>query len=1128
MKKHTTAAGPTGTRRLRSLVAFRHQSPAARLLSTLVAFAIAMLLVAGTSPAQADDTAPAPADTTVATDAPAPDPATSTDAPADTPSDPPADTGGSTGGSATDAPTDAPAGAPSKSDGASTDATGADSTPSAPTTKSGPMMTTLKKMATAAATPNAVVPCGDSDANYLIGGFEIDGDECVANHVPALNGIDWAGIDTSSPNYGVRLDKFVDDGDTSGFQGSSKALTDPLTWSKGPAPNDKSDIERVRVYSQKFGNDIPQHTFSDFAIDRHPDDGGAGGTGTVTYDVEYNQLSDVLSTDKSLLVPQRSPGDLWFVFDQQGNNSLDYISGWKFSNSNGAGCKAVDGGGYWCPLTGIDFQGETSDDGAFAEGTLDISDAFAQGVCFTFGVTNVRTRTSNTDTTAFKDYIAPINAITSNCGSLVITKSDADTEAAVGGAVFQVVGDPRPDGDGAGIDGYQLCVYDGPSGDLAALVAAHPELENTSTCDELIADGAKDGTVTFDPVVAGSYTVTEIVPPPGYMLNGDATDTWTGEVVDGQPTEAPFANRRIWQPLSITKDAAGTFGATYHWKINKLIAPTADGPWSDETTAVDNGWLKKVVQAGDDTHLFYKLVVTEDGVDTSNYVVTGTIHVDNPNPDTFPGDGAMAATLTESLDGCSLDSTSETFPVDVSVPSGGADFAYTCDLGNGPVDEPLTNTATVTWDMNDYPQATSDLTPDTDADHYTDSADSDPFSFVETAPVNKTVTITDDTGDLTVPWTLEYGVDGPSHTSEVYKYDPAPDPGTCSSVITNTATVVGDGEQTATDGDGHDAVDSENGQVCVEDDLTAAVTNVHESLTRTFVWDIHKSTTTPPPATITVQNGQATAHYVVNVEALPYVDSNWAMSGTVHITNPNDFTAKQVSTLDIAYAGGGTCAPNDPALPDIAAGGFADVAFTCDFGDPAVQPDYAGDVTATVKWDGDAQTIDADSATVAEADWVITPVDEFVKVFDDHAVPGVEDPLFGGTQLRWQDVFDSVDPAAHQVEVEYDHTFSGSILPAAGSCKDLTNTAWLIDVPGEVILSRAAAAPENALASDDATVRVCTPAVVVSPPTPPEVSPPGALPNTGGPDAWVLAAGLVLLLGGSSLVIGDRRRRRRS
>jgi LPXTG-motif cell wall-anchored protein len=47
---------------------------------------------------------------------------------------------------------------------------------------------------------------------------------------------------------------------------------------------------------------------------------------------------------------------------------------------------------------------------------------------------------------------------------------------------------------------------------------------------------------------------------------------------------------------------------------------------------------------------------------------------------------------------------------------------------------------------------------------------------------------------------------------------------------------------------------------------------------------------------------------------------------------------------------------------------------------------------------------------------------------------------------------------------------------------------------------------------------------------PPVVSPPNApgLPNTGGPDLWLLMAGFVLVFGGGTLVIANQRRRRRS
>jgi len=54
MNKHSSTAGSTGMARIRSLLAFRHQSPIARLISTIAAFTIAVLLVGvNAAPAQA-------------------------------------------------------------------------------------------------------------------------------------------------------------------------------------------------------------------------------------------------------------------------------------------------------------------------------------------------------------------------------------------------------------------------------------------------------------------------------------------------------------------------------------------------------------------------------------------------------------------------------------------------------------------------------------------------------------------------------------------------------------------------------------------------------------------------------------------------------------------------------------------------------------------------------------------------------------------------------------------------------------------------------------------------------------------------------------------------------------------
>jgi LPXTG-motif cell wall-anchored protein len=1056
-----------------------------RLMSIPAAFAMATLLVTSGNAAYADDTAapdtpastdtaaPATGDAAPATDDAAPAtqdaaPATQDPAPATEDAAP-----------ATEDAAPADTSAPAADDGAPAADT------SAPATGSGPMMTTLKTLAASpdAAPVDVTVPCGDSDADTLVGGFEIDGDLCVNN-----GGEDWDSVDFSSDAADTVNDGF-DDSTT--FTDGDSENNDPSTWHiDGPAPNGKSDIGTAYAYSKSVGDDV----FGFFAFTNTSTSGG-----TQQYDVEYNQDKNPQPNGNGATVAIRQPGDLLFRFSSTGNDPLTFTDAkiYRLAADFGADdCFTItdsDPAGGWCTLDipPGSFHSAASEDGLFQEGSIEISAFFAEGTCSgNFATTQIRSVTGNSfATSALKDYVFPLGVNTpSTCGSLDITKTDVDTGAPAGGGVYQIDGDPR-----AGEDSSKtLCIYDGPDSDLAQLQTDHPEL--ATECDTLIADGTADGSITVSSVEPGTYTITEIVPPPGYLLNPepDPGNSVTVTVDEGEVQPVAFANHKKWAPLTISKSADGTFGATYTWGITKQIAPTADGPWSDHPDANDP--LVKNVEAGGDTHLYYRVQVTEESVTPADYVVSGTIHVGNTN------DASVDATLTESLSGCTLDSNDAAFPVDVTVPAGGADFDYTCDLGNGP-EAAGTNHATVSWDKSTYPQSTDDLT-DTGSNSLEAT---DGYTFTETSSVDKTITVTDDHFDFDPAWVITWGdeADG-TYDSPVYSYDTHAATGTCSDVVTNTATITGDNDDVLTQ-------TSENGQVCVEADLSVAVTSL-ETLTRAFQWDIDKSTTTP---SVTVTNGQATAHYKVVITALPYEDSGWEMSGTVTITNPNQFTDKQVSSLDIAYSGGGTCAPSE-ALPNVPAGQSVQVDFDCDFGNPATQPSYTGDVTATVHWDADAESAsDPTPWPVVEADWLAdaTLTNENILVFDDHAVPGTEDPLFNGTQLKWEDVYAAAD---HQVSVEYDHTYSGAILPAAGACKSLTNTAWFTGDD-----------PEQSLGSDDATVRVCTPAVAPPVVAPPEVIPP-SLPNTGGPDAWLLAAGLGLVLAGGVLLAAERRRKRRS
>jgi len=652
-----------------------------------------------------------------------------------------------------------------------------------------------------------------------------------------------------------------------------------------------------------------------------------------------------------------------------------------------------------------------------------------------------------------------------------------------------------------------VCIYGGPHADLAGLEDNEPtKTILADNCDEVIADGVADGKVDVGEVTPGTYTVTEIVPPPGYLLNPEPNPGNSQQVTVGAAGSenanqtVSFANYRKWAPLDIHKTADGSHGATYHWLINKLIAPTADGPWSAPTSP--GSPLVKNVAEGDDTALYYKVVATENGVDTSHYVVQGTITVENANADTLPNNGAIHATISESLSGCTIDGDAS--PITRDVPSGGATYGYTCDLGDGPV-APGTNTATVTWDKSDYPQSTADIgAPGTNSDQGTDG-----YTFAEDNPVNKTITVEDPYFGGGALLTATYGVGGPSHESDVYSYDPDPTPGSCSETIQNTATLYGD-EHTGL------GSDSEYGKVCVGSDLTAGITDT-ESLTRTYPWAVEKSTSTP---TVSVVNGAATATYDVTVTTGAGADSNWAIGGTITVANPNDW-AVPLTGLAVTYSGDNdadkadSCVVSESLVAPIPAKDNRVFHYSCSF---TTQPDYSGTVDAAITWDAAAAFTPHGSPTppastaVAEADWTVTAVDSTVTVHDDRATG--QDIVIG--TLDWATVFAMTD---HKTVIHYSVGLTN--LPAAGSCATKVNTVWVVGHDG-IHLD----ADQNA-ANNQATVQVCTPAV-----SPPIVSPPQhhptVLPNTGGPDRWLLAGGLALLLAGTATVVGDRRRRRRS
>jgi hypothetical protein len=130
--------------------------------------------------------------------------------------------------------------------------------------------------------------------------------------------------------------------------------------------------------------------------------------------------------------------------------------------------------------------------------------------------------------------------------------------------------------------------------------------------------------------------------------------------------EAPPA-----EPLTVTKDANGSYDASYTWQLTK---------------SVDTNLIKQV--SGNATFT-YTVTATRSAATITNVKVTGTITVFNPNDDPVSG-----VDVTDELsDGTTCTVTNGS---DATVVKGDNLFAYTCNLSGLPQGD-LANTVTATW-----------------------------------------------------------------------------------------------------------------------------------------------------------------------------------------------------------------------------------------------------------------------------------------------------------------------------------------------------------------------------------------------------------------------------------------------
>jgi hypothetical protein len=957
MNKSTTSAATTAFSRIRSLLAFRHHNPVARLVSVVLAFAIAMLLAVGSGAAYAGATDPsaATADSTV-TDTPSdptatPTPDASTDPSVTTPSDAPTDQ--STVTSTT----------PADSSGTTTPVTGSPA-------KTSSVSNSLQSLA-------AVCPAANGTA-HLIGDFEIDGNTCVN----ASGKVDWESLASSTHKVdGAK--------DATAYKQGDAENTAATGWHTGGSSQGKDDITDAYSYTDLVPNgDGTSDVWTYFGVTRVSD------TGTTTYDVELNKKTNVSANPNQ---PNRSVRDLLLQFAVNGHGPLtfDKAYSWTAAANFGANCFASGATGFgWCPLDTVaypNFVEGHSADGLFAEGALDLSALGRSngGICTgNFGQMNIRTVASEQHTAALQDFVLPFDTkVDSTCGSIVIHKYADDGTTPAGGAHFTISPDPTP-----GSKNASLAVVDGGVGD---------------------SDGAANGTVTVSPAQAGKYSVQETVAPAGYLLPpADQQTVGPLPLADGagETVVFNFTDPYQWSDLTVGNNATALYDSSYLWSIDKQVADSADGPWTD--SAVDTDSQQVNTSTGSGT-AYYQVTVTQGDKNTSNYRVTGSVSVKNPNTGrsvTVHLSAAIGAT------DCTFADSSPAVPGDNTSHS----YSYDCELGNTPPSS-LTgnNQATVTWSKTDYPQSQGDVGAGGTYSKTPTAVYDFTAAAAEQVRTNKTIHVSDTyaAGFTPNPQSITWTKKGATTVLSYSRSVDVATAGTCQAVD-NTATITETLQS-----------DSATATVCRGADLEVTK-NATESLTRTYLWDISK--TADQTNLVAAPDGTVTAHYSVRVQAKGFDDSNWVMTGEITVHNPNSWEPVTLTGIVDAYQG-------RPCVIDDSAGNLTlardetrTYHYTCTFGS---KPPYDGVNTATATWSSPTAHTPtgtaSGTATVTDALWHKNAHNQTIDVYDDWTVPGEQHLIASG--VDWSSTFDHT--------YQYSVDLSGV---TAGTCKRFDNNAWIL------------------------------------------------------------------------------------
>lgn len=524
--------------------------------------------------------------------------------------------------------------------------------------------------------------------------------------------------------------------------------------------------------------------------------------------------------------------------------------------------------------------------------------------------------------------------------------------------------------------------------------------QNFTLDDDAGADNTYPNSMSFS-LPAGTYTAAELNIPGGWQLtnlacqvtgsNGSTTSVNLGDAQatinlvtsfsSSDTVTCTFTDSKIVnQNLTVTKTATPSLGRTYNWLIDKEA----------EDTQIE-------IAEGGTATFNYTVTVTPKGFSDTGWAVNGEITVTNPNAFDVAG-----VNVTDSIDNGG--SCTVTNGMNVTVPANDdVVLDYSCTYASEPTSMTGLNTAEATWDKDAYytPLGSASGTAGVD------------FGTATVAETNRVITVVDDQTDPSNPVTLgtsDY-FNGPFEFN--YSLQKTGVAGACTD-YTNTAVI-----------DETDQSDSVTVTVCVGSDLIVEKT-VTASYNRLYKWLIAKEA--EDTQIEIAEGGTATFNYDVTVTPDGVTDSGHTLSGTITVTNPNNWQAITADVTD-ALNQGGTCTVTGGEDVVIPAGQSVVLDYSCGVSDIS-----ATENTATATWDAALYFTPNGSASDSEAVTFAlgTEMDKVITVIDDKTDPG--NPVELGT-WDWDD-----GPHTFEYTLEKDGV--------PGTCTDYTNTA-IIEETGQ-------------------------------------------------------------------------------